>query len=127
MVREVKEEGKIVSSCVCVIIPNLTHGQQPYVFIENVMTDEAYRKKGLETKRLHYAKEIAVKKSVLRLCCKLVPRRIKPYNSIEMRAIIEKIRQRLYNSQFHNLSYLLNKLFCIFHAIIFFIDCYFSR
>lgn len=62
MVREVKEEGKIVSYCVCVIIPNLTHDQQPYAFIENVMTDEAYRKKELETKRLNYAKEIAVKK-----------------------------------------------------------------
>ena len=24
-----EEDGKIVSSCVCVIIPNLTHGQQP--------------------------------------------------------------------------------------------------
>jgi predicted GNAT family acetyltransferase len=40
-------DGKIVSSCVCVVIPNLTHGQQPYALIENVVTYKAYRKQGL--------------------------------------------------------------------------------
>lgn len=54
-----EEDGKIVSSCVCVIIPNLTHGQRPYAFIENVVTDENYRGKGLATQCLNYAKEIA--------------------------------------------------------------------
>ena len=54
-----KEDGKIVSSCVCVIIPNLTHEQRPYAFVENVITDEAYRGKGLATKCLEYAKDIA--------------------------------------------------------------------
>lgn len=52
-------EGKIVSSCVCVIIPNLTHGQQPYAFVENVITDEKYRKQGLATECLNYAKKLA--------------------------------------------------------------------
>lgn len=54
-----EEDGKIISSCVCVIIPNLTHNQQPYAFVENVVTEEAYRGKGLATKCLNYAKEIA--------------------------------------------------------------------
>lgn len=53
------EDDHIVSSCVCVIIPNLTHNQQPYAFIENVITDEAYRGKGLATACLDYAREIA--------------------------------------------------------------------
>lgn len=56
-----EEEGKIVSSCVCVIIPNLTRGQRPYAFIENVVTDKDFRKRGLATACLNYAKEIAEK------------------------------------------------------------------
>lgn len=62
-----EEDGKIVSSCVCVIIPNLTHNQQPYAFIENVITDEAYRKRGLATACLNYAKEIAVKENCYKM------------------------------------------------------------
>ncbi|AQR94448.1 GNAT family N-acetyltransferase [Clostridium saccharoperbutylacetonicum] len=62
-----EEEGKIVSSCVCVIIPNLTHNQRPYAFIENVITDKDYRKKGLATACLDYAKEIAVKEKCYKL------------------------------------------------------------
>ncbi len=62
-----EENGKIVSSCVCVIIPNLTHGQQPYAFIENVITDSQYRKKGLATACLNYAKEIAIKENCYKM------------------------------------------------------------
>lgn len=54
-----EEDGKIVSSCVCVIIPNLTHEQRPYAFVENVVTDKSYRKRGLATACLDYAKKIA--------------------------------------------------------------------
>ncbi len=62
-----EEDGKIVSSCVCVIIPNLTHNQQPYALIENVITDEAYRKKGLASACLNYAKEVAIKENCYKL------------------------------------------------------------
>lgn len=62
-----EENGKIVSSCVCVIIPNLTHGQQPYAFVENVITDAAYRKQGLATACLNYAKEIAIKENCYKI------------------------------------------------------------
>ncbi len=62
-----EEEGKIVSSCVCVIIPNLTHNQRQYAFIENVVTDKHYRNKGLATACLNYAKEIAIKEKCYKL------------------------------------------------------------
>jgi len=55
----IEEDGKIVSSCVCAIIPNLTHNQQPYALIENVITDENYRGRGFGTACLDYAKKIA--------------------------------------------------------------------
>ena len=51
--------GKIVSSCVCVIIPNLSRGVRPYAFVENVVTHADYRKKGYAHECLDYAKQIA--------------------------------------------------------------------
>lgn len=62
-----QEDGEIVSSCVCVIIPNLTHGQRPYALIENVITHEAYRKKGLATACLNYARKIAEKENCYKM------------------------------------------------------------
>lgn len=62
-----EENGQIISSCVCVVVPNLTHGQRPYASIENVITDKAHRRKGLATACLNYAKEIACKKNCYKL------------------------------------------------------------
>ena len=59
--------GKIVSSCVCVIIPNLTRGVRPYAFVENVVTHSAYRGKGYGTACLNYAKELAQKENCYKM------------------------------------------------------------
>ena len=44
------ENGKVVSTCYCVIIPNLTIFCQPICFVENVVTDKNYRNQGLGKK-----------------------------------------------------------------------------
>ncbi len=52
-------DGRIVSSCVCVIIPNLTRNVRPYAFVENVVTHLECKGKGYATECLNYAREIA--------------------------------------------------------------------
>ena len=60
-------DGNIVSSCVCVIIPNLTRNVRPYAFIENVVTMKEHRNKGYATDCLNYAKNIAEKNNCYKM------------------------------------------------------------
>ena len=60
-------DGKIVSSCVCVIIPNLTRNVRPYAFVENVVTHEAYRGKGYAGACLRFARQIAEKENCYKM------------------------------------------------------------
>ncbi len=60
-------DEKIVSTCVCVVIPNLTRNVRPYAFVENVVTHTDYRGKGYATECLNYAKEIAEKSNCYKM------------------------------------------------------------
>ena len=60
-------EDRIVSSCVCVIIPNLTRSIRPYAFIENVVTHGDYRGRGYAMDCLNYARSIAEKENCYKM------------------------------------------------------------
>jgi GNAT superfamily N-acetyltransferase len=53
------EDGVVVSACCVTIIPNLTRGGRPYAMIENVVTDEGHRRRGLGARVLRDAIEYA--------------------------------------------------------------------
>ena len=60
-------DGKIISSCVCVIIPNLTRNVRPYAFVENVVTHADYRCHGYAGECLAYAKSIAERENCYKM------------------------------------------------------------
>lgn len=60
-------DGKIVSSCVCVIVPNLTHRVRPYAIVENVVTHSDYRRRGYASECLNYARAVAEKKNCYKI------------------------------------------------------------
>ena len=62
-----EEDGMIVSSCVCVIIPNLTRNVRQYAFVENVVTHADYRGKGYAGECLDFARKIAERENCYKM------------------------------------------------------------
>ena len=54
------ENNMIISTCVVIIVLNLTHNQRPYALVENVITHPEFRNKGYATQILNYAKNLAI-------------------------------------------------------------------
>jgi GNAT superfamily N-acetyltransferase len=63
----VEVDGKLVSSCVMVVIKNLTRSASPYAIIESVVTHPDYRKRGIGTRLLKRAQEIAKEKGCYKI------------------------------------------------------------
>ena len=61
------EDDKIVSSCTCLIVPNLTRTVRPYALIENVVTHSEYRNRGYANACLSYAQKIALSKNCYKI------------------------------------------------------------
>ena len=61
------EDNKLISSCFIAIIPNLTNQGKSIGYIENVITDVNYRRKGVGKKLMQKAIEIAQENN----CCKI--------------------------------------------------------
>lgn len=53
-------DGIIVSSCTCIIIPNMTRNLTAYALIENVVTKKECEGRGYARACLEYAKKIAM-------------------------------------------------------------------
>ncbi|MBQ8960216.1 MAG: GNAT family N-acetyltransferase [Ruminococcus sp.] len=54
-----EEQGRVVSACLCLIVPNLTHSVRPFALVENVVTHRDHRGKGYATACLDYAADLA--------------------------------------------------------------------
>jgi GNAT superfamily N-acetyltransferase len=55
----VELDDVLIATCTVVIIPNLTRGARPYALIENVVTHEAYRRRGIARQLMHHAQQVA--------------------------------------------------------------------
>lgn len=61
------KDNQIISSCTCIIIPNLTRNTRPYALIENVVTHKNHRGKGYASECLEYAKNISIKQNCYKM------------------------------------------------------------
>jgi GNAT superfamily N-acetyltransferase len=58
-----EHDGRIVTCCHLVIVPNLSRGARPYGLIENVVTHKDFRRKGFGKSILKHALEYAWSKN----------------------------------------------------------------
>ena len=61
------EDGKIVSTCSCIIIQSLAYEHRPYAIVDNIVTRSEYRAQGLATACLEEAARIAESEGCFRM------------------------------------------------------------
>jgi len=71
-----EENERIIACCYIAIIPNLTYGGKSIGFIENVVTDKTYRRKGIGKKIIEMAKTYATKKNCYKVLLQSHSKRI---------------------------------------------------
>ena len=103
-------DGKVVASCVCVIIPNLTRNVRPYAFVENVVTHGEYREKGYATDCINFAKKIAEENHCYKIMLLTGSKEEGTLNSIEMPVITVLTRLHLYSGLIYEICIHLNHL-----------------
>jgi GNAT superfamily N-acetyltransferase len=54
-----RDGDRLVATCALTVVPNLTRSARPYGLIENVVTHPDYRKRGIGTRVLHHALDVA--------------------------------------------------------------------
>jgi GNAT superfamily N-acetyltransferase len=62
-----EEDGDLVSTCTCIIIPNLTYDQRPFAVVENIVTKSEFRAQGFATACLQEAQKIAEANNCFRI------------------------------------------------------------
>lgn len=62
------DDGKVVASCWSAFMPNLTHHGRSICFIENVVTDSAYRRQGLGRRVIEMAVQDARENDCYMVC-----------------------------------------------------------
>lgn len=62
------DDGKVVASCWSAFMPNMTHHGRSICFIENVVTDAAYRRQGLGRRVIEMAVQDARENGCYMVC-----------------------------------------------------------
>ena len=60
-------EGRVVATGTLAVLPNLTRGGRPYGLIENVVTDEAFRRGGIGKELLRHILQEAERRGCYKL------------------------------------------------------------
>ena len=89
------ENGKVISTCYCLIIQNLTHLGSSIAFVENVVTDSEYRGQGLAVKSWKWQLSLPANITVTKLFCKVPALEKKPISFIKILASTANLKKLL--------------------------------